>query len=307
VEQLRRLVAVASAGGFTAGARALRLAQPAVSRSIRALEEDLGQVLIERTTRRFALTPLGERLVGECGALFEQLESLRELAAKEEVDLKGALRIGATEPVAAGLLPRAIAWLGTRHPKLHPYVVVAPTRDLVGRLEASDLEVVLTFNPLRGGALVRRTLATFRFHVVVAASHASDPRTCETFFGSREVEDERERSFPALQAWRARWPRARIRASTNSVAAQVELVRAGAGVAVLPELAIHRDLAEGRLVRGGGGPPLVFPLVAVRRPGAEVPGVTALFAALAAGAFLVPGVVSVAYDGVARPSAPLSR
>jgi DNA-binding transcriptional LysR family regulator len=288
IEQLRRLVAVARAGGFSAGARALRIAQPAVSRSIRALEDDLGVKLVERTTRRFVMTDIGERLVAECTALFDRLDALRSLAAPDDLDLRGALRIGATEPVAAAILPRAIAWLAARHPRLHPYVVVAPTRDLLGRLEASDLEVVLTFNPLRGGALVRRAIAHYRFHVVVAADRAGDPRTCESFFGSREVEDERERSFPALHAWRARWPRARIRASTNSIAAQVELVRSGAGVAVLPEFLVHRDLAEGRLLRGGDSD-LVFPLVSVRRARAPSDAAAALDAALAAGALLVPG------------------
>ena len=296
VEQLRRFVAVAGAGGFTSGARALRLAQPAVSRSIRALEEDLGGRLVERTTRRFALTPLGERIVGECATLFERLDALRALAVTNELDLGGALRIGATEPVAAAILPRAIAWLGARHPNLHPYVVVAPTRDLVARLEASDLEVVLTFNPLRGGSLVRRTVAMFRFRLVVAQERASDPRTCETFFGSREVEDERERSFPALEGWRARWPRARIRASTNSTTAQLELVRSGAGVAILPEFLVSRDLAEGRLVHADLGD-LVFPLVWVRRAQRESAAASALSHALEAGAFLVPGLVSAARGG----------
>lgn len=292
VEQLRRFVAVARAGGFTAGARALRIAQPAVSRSVRSLEEELGGKLVTRTTRRFALTALGERLVHECVPVFERLDALRALATPEEVDLRGALRVGATEPVAASLLPRAIATLGARHAELHPYIVVAPTRDLCLRLGASDLELVLTFNPLRESGFVRRTVATFRFHIVVASDRQNDPRTCETFFGSREVEDERERSFPSVDAWRARWPRVRIRASTNSTAAQLELVRAGAGVAVLPEFLVHADLASGRLTRFADAGELAFPLVAVRRAGPPQAGVTALLDVLARGALVVPGLVA---------------
>src|SRR5690606_17904244 len=96
-------------------------------------------------------------------------------------------------------------------------------------------ELLLTFHPLRAGDLVRRAIASFRFHLVLAADRARDARTCETFIGSREVEDARERSFPMLHAWRAVWPKARIRLSTNSAGAQLELARAGVGVAILPE------------------------------------------------------------------------
>ena len=109
--------------------------------------------------------------------------------------------------------------------------------------------------------IVRRSIAWFRFHVVVASDRANTPKTCNTFLGSREVEDERERSFPALAAWRHRWPEARIRASTNSLAAQLELVRAGVGAAILPEFLVQRDIAEGRLVAPLSGHDAVFPLL----------------------------------------------
>src|SRR5262245_20989677 len=104
IEQLRRFLAVARMRGFTAAARSLRIAQPAISRSVRALEEDVGGRLIERTSRHFALTPLGERLAEECVVLFERVDALRALVAEPEVDMRGALRVGASEPVAAALL-----------------------------------------------------------------------------------------------------------------------------------------------------------------------------------------------------------
>lgn len=273
-----------------AGARSLRLAQPAVSRSVRALEEELGARLIERTTRRFALTELGARLLAESDGLFERLEELRGLATPAGPDLRGAVRFGASEAVASAIVPRAMAMLASRHRTLHPYVVVAPTRDLVLRAQASDLEGVFTFNPLRGSDLVRKTLGAFRFHLVCSATHQNDPRTTETFFGSREVEDERERHFPALLAWRSRWPKARIRGSTNSLTAQRELVESGAGVAILPEFLVHRELASGRFVRLPGVD-FRIPLTLVRRRASPSPSAQAFIDAIAASAELMPGYV----------------
>lgn len=291
VEALRRFVAIARAGSLTAAARALHVAQPALSRSLRALEEDLGDRLVVRTTRRLELTATGERLLAECVPLLEGLAGLRTLGVVDGLDLRGALRIGATDPVAGAVLPRAIATLMSRHARLHPFVIVAPTRDLVSRLERGELDVVLTFNPLRSRNVVTTPLATFRFHVVVARDRATSRQTCETFLGSREVEDERERLFPTFEAWRTRWPAARIRISTNSIAAQVELVRAGVGVAVLPEFAIHADLASGRLARTEG-PELAFPLVGVRAPGVAATPVKALLDAVTSASFAVPGRVA---------------
>jgi len=290
-EQLRRFFAVAQARSFTAAARRLHIAQPAVSRSVSALEDDLGKKLIERTSRRFALTAAGERLHAECAALFERVDALRGLVAEQEVDVHGALRLGATEPVAAGLLPRALTALVARHGRLHPFVVVAPTHDLVARLVARDLDLVLGFNAPRAANVVSRTIATFRFNVMVAPSRVDDPRTCETFLGSREVEDERERTFPVLTAWRARWPATRIRASTNSIGAHVALVRAGTGVSILPELAVHEDVAAGRMVRAPGMPDFEFPLLAVRRKGEVTAPVAAFSSALAEVLPYAPGFV----------------
>lgn len=265
VEQLRRFVVVARAGGFTAAARQLRIAQPAISRSISALEDDLGRKLIERTSRRFALTPLGEKLLTECLALFERVDAMRAVVTEQEVDVQGAVRLGASEQVATWLLSQAIATILARHPRLHPFVVVAPTTELASRVASGDLDLALTFNTPRAGALEHATIATFRYAVFVAAARSDDPRTCEVFLGSREVEDEREKSFPVFRAWRAKWPRARIRASTNSIAAHVALVRAGVGVSILPEFAVHEDLAAGRIVRAPSMPDFEFPLLVVRK------------------------------------------
>ncbi len=265
LEQLRRFVAVANAGGFTAAARLLRIAQPAITRSVQALEADLGERLLLRTSRRLALTPAGELLLEDAASVLERLDALRDRVAAAETNLRGSLRIGATDAVAGSLLPASLAVLKGRAPSVHPYVVVAPTRDLSERLGAADLDLVLTFHPLRAGALLRRTVASFRFHLVIAADRVADRRTAEVFIGSREVEDERERAFPLLHAWRARWPKARIGLSTNCTTTQLELARAGVGVAILPEFIVRQDLAEGRLVSALPSASAAFPLLAVRR------------------------------------------
>jgi DNA-binding transcriptional LysR family regulator len=290
VELLRRFHAVARAGGFTAAAKHLHIAQPAVSRSIRALEESLGRRLIERSSRRFSLTPPGEKLLAECAAVFDRVDAIRSVLADDEVDVRGALRIGAAEPVAARLLPDAIAALLTRHPDLHPFVVVGPTSELVSRVASGDLDLALTFHRARiAHAVAQRTLARFRFDIVVAAGRVDDPATNTSFLGSREVEDERERSFPALTAWRARWPGARIRASTNSLTAHIALVRAGAGVSIVPTFAVHDELRAGHLVRAPGAPSFAFGLYAVTRRGPGSDAARAFLTVLEASLAYAPG------------------
>ena len=85
LRQLRYLVALAEEGSFTRAAESVHIAQPAVSQQIRRLEEELGIALVERTTRRVALTDAGELLVVRARRILAELEAaeteLQALAA----------------------------------------------------------------------------------------------------------------------------------------------------------------------------------------------------------------------------------
>ena len=145
-EALRRFVAVAAARSFTRAAATLGIAQPLLSRSVAALETQIGAVLLARNSRKVALTPAGERLLAAASPVLQNVRELARVVGLGEVDITGAVRIGATETVASHLLPKALAQMLLRHPGLHPFVRVAPSVELTAALARQELDAVLTFN-----------------------------------------------------------------------------------------------------------------------------------------------------------------
>jgi DNA-binding transcriptional LysR family regulator len=262
MEALRRFVAVARTLNFTRAAKQLGITQPALSRSVAALENDLGLSLLERTSRRVALTQDGETVLAEAQIAFEHIGRLRRIAIAPEVDVRGAMRIGATDSVATGLLPETLGRLIQRYPKIHPFVVVSPTSDLVRMVTEGDLDLALSFNAVRADLSITE-LGRFAFSIVVARDRRRAATTCERFIGSREVEDRTSHRFPALTLWRKTWPNAKIAVSSNSLSMQAAMIASGAVVGVLPEFMIADALAKKLLVRGS--PAMNFPLLAYER------------------------------------------
>lgn len=101
--QLRHLISLAQTGSFSRSAAALFLTQPALSRSIRALEAELGQPLFDRVGRRSELTPFGRDTVERARELVLAADDLRDSGRRADEDQGGLLRIGC----CGGAAPRA--------------------------------------------------------------------------------------------------------------------------------------------------------------------------------------------------------
>ena len=114
--QLRTFVSVADAGGVTRAVARLKLSQPAISRQILALEEDLGLALFHRVGRQVRLTADGEDLLRRSRRLLSDAESLRERADTLKQGQTGLLRVGATPQVIETLLANFLPLHRRRHP-----------------------------------------------------------------------------------------------------------------------------------------------------------------------------------------------
>ena len=99
---MRTFVSIVDHGSLTAAADALDRSQPAVVRSLAALEGHLGARLLQRTTRRMSLTPEGSEYLQRCRQILADVEEAERAVAKEQGDLQGALRV--TAPVQFGQL-----------------------------------------------------------------------------------------------------------------------------------------------------------------------------------------------------------
>ncbi len=116
--QLRHLLSLARTGSFSKSAEALFLTQPALSRSIRALENELGHALFDRIGRHSEVTPFGREFVERARHIVESADELRESGTRMAHGAGGALRIGLGSGPGAMLMTPLLMHMATRHPQL---------------------------------------------------------------------------------------------------------------------------------------------------------------------------------------------
>ena len=117
--QLRHLISLAGTGSFSKSAAALFLTQPALSRSIRALESELGQALFDRIGRHSELTPFGREVVERARHLVHAADDLRHSGQQLALGMAGCLRIGLGSGPGAMLMTPLLMHMATQHPQLH--------------------------------------------------------------------------------------------------------------------------------------------------------------------------------------------
>ena len=143
LRRLRHLISVADHGNFGRAAAASYITQPALSRSIQALEAEVGAPLFDRRPTGVEPTDMGRLLLRHARALDAGARDLdREIRLAKGMEL-GELRIGVGPWGGAALVAPVIGRLHVEHPRLRLQVVVAPWRELPGRLTAREIDIVV--------------------------------------------------------------------------------------------------------------------------------------------------------------------
>lgn len=143
IEQLEIFVAVVDAGTVTGAARQVNLTQPAVSRKIQQLEEDLGVEIFERKARGVELTAAGRSLEARARELIEEVEALERETRRAEERSYFDLRIGTVDSVATYLFPRVVHPMRESFPDLELKFYTGRTTELFERLRRGKLDVVI--------------------------------------------------------------------------------------------------------------------------------------------------------------------
>ena len=141
--QLRHLIALAESGSFSKSAQALYITQPALSRSIRAIEDELGAVLFDRVGRRSELTPFGREVLARAQALVFDADELRDSGRRMKEGQAGTLRIGMGSGPGAMLMTPLLMHMATRHPKVRVVVARGGTDLLVQALRTRTLDALV--------------------------------------------------------------------------------------------------------------------------------------------------------------------
>ncbi len=169
--QLRHFISLAQTGSFSKSAAAMFLTQPALSRSIQALEGELGQALFDRVGRHSELTPFGREAVERARELVLAADDLRGSGRLTGSAQEGVLRIGMGSGPGAMLMTPLLLTMAQERPRLRVDIARATTDLLLQALRARDLDalvvdvrslrpapdlIVQHVHAMRGAFLVRR-------------------------------------------------------------------------------------------------------------------------------------------------------
>jgi DNA-binding transcriptional LysR family regulator len=237
-------------GGFSAAARACRMTPSAVSKLVARLEARLGARLVNRSTRRFQLTPEGTAFYERSVAVLADLdEAEREASAGAQPE--GRLRVNANVPVGTHLLLPIVPLFLECHPQVSLDIALT---DRVVDLMEDRTDVALRSGPLKNSRLVARKLGQTRLMVVASPAYlarAGTPRTpddlaqhnCLAFSYTRAVN-----GWPFIQRGRRTefMPQGNTQISDGEALRAVAL--AGLGLARLAAFQVRADLDAGRLV-----------------------------------------------------------
>jgi DNA-binding transcriptional LysR family regulator len=242
--QLEYFVAVAEELSFTRAAQRLFTVQSTVSAAIRALETDLKTTLFDRSTRRVRLSDAGEALLPEAKAALEALDRARAVVEEASTGLRGNVRIGTMTRLSLIDLASLLGSFYQRYPLVEVQVTTSPTGSsgLADDVRHGRLDVALVgLSRAEMTGLEPRELATVQFAVLVPEAHrlaSADSVRLEDLAGERFVDMLRgfgnrttvDRAFDA-----AGLPR-RVQVEVPDLTTVPDYVRAGLGVAVVPDM-----------------------------------------------------------------------
>jgi LysR family hydrogen peroxide-inducible transcriptional activator len=248
LRQLEYFCAVARTGSFTRAADDLGIAQPSLSEQIAKLEQGLGAALFERLNRRIELTPLGEAILGKAQALLEDAAALPDHFERAREGVHGLLRVGAIPTILPYYLAPLLRGFTERCRDVDLHVREGTTAELVQQVLDGLLDVAVVSLPVVGAGLVMKELFRDPLFLAVPNGH---PLASSEKVQLRRLSEERLLILKDGHCLRdetlAVCDRARARFKGQFEADQFltifELIRAGFGVSIVPEMA--RGLSQG--------------------------------------------------------------
>jgi DNA-binding transcriptional LysR family regulator len=252
--QLQAFCAVVEKKSFSQAAEQLGVTQPAVSLQVRALEQRLGQSLLDRSGRRVEPTEAGRRLYKNAQRMLALEQQLLEEVSDDDDRLAGTLAIGASTGPGAHLVPLLLCEFQREHPDLHIALSIWDTQTVIEHVADRQLELgvvgalrrhrSLEFEPLVRDEIV---LAVPAGHHAAGGTITVDELKEETLIVMQEgagvrqvVEEELRRAGLRLRGVE---PKLELGLQESVKSA----VAAGYGVTFISRTAIEGELASGRL------------------------------------------------------------
>ena len=249
LKQLRYFDLLAAVGHFGRAAERAGVTQPALSMQIVSLERELGAPLVERAASGARLTDLGAEVAERGAKILAAVRDLESLALARGDVLAGPVRLGIIPSIAPFLLPRLLDAAALHYPTLRISVRETITATLVDELVTGALDAVVASLPLHHEELEEETAFQDAFLLAAPAGsrHAAQSPALAELISADELlllEDGHCIRDQALAVCHAIDPRRLRSFGATSFSTLLQLVAAGHGVTLLPELAVDAGIVN---------------------------------------------------------------
>ncbi|KQW89533.1 LysR family transcriptional regulator [Acinetobacter sp. Root1280] len=241
-------------GGFSAASEASNITKSKLSRRILDLEAKFNVTLIQRSTRHFKVTPLGQEFFGECAKIIEQADNAQNVLLKQEIELQGLIKISCPPVMMEHQIRPILNQFLKKYPKVR--VELALTSRRIDVLHDDiDLAIRTNFSSNEDSSIIVRDVIKTTHCLVISPE----------LLGDREIQHVTELcEFPTIVLgtdkqhyhWHLHHIQQREeidiplqpRVKSNDLMGAYYAVLDGLGIADLPYLTVERDIASGRLI-----------------------------------------------------------
>ena len=245
---LQAFIAVARYESFSKASEQLFVTQPAISKRVASLEEELGTKLFNRIARQISLTESGKQLLPKAQDLVDQAEDMQRYASNLSSDISGNLSIAIAHHIGLHRMPPILKEFNQRYPKVHLDIRFEDSDQAFHMVQQGDIEfAVITLPSQLPEKLIKETIWADKLNVVVSSDHelaalkkvdlkhlANYPcvltsKDTETYKVIQRQFDEQDLEL-------------NVQMETNNLETLKMLAGAGLGWSLLPQTMLHKPL-----------------------------------------------------------------
>lgn len=254
IKQVRAFLAVAQSMNFTHAANQLHLSQPALSLTIKALEENLGGKLLTRTTRHISLTPEGEALVPIAKQLLAQWENAEDEMRQRFALQLGKITIASMPAFAASLLPKAIQIYHASYPNIQVAINDVLSDIVIEMVRNNQVELGICFESSSLYDLSFYPLYEDKFIAILPKNHPLEQQeriTWQALLEYKFITLQRPSSVRTMieNALNEAGIELKVAFDAHQLTTVGRMVSEGMGVAVVPALCRQQAIEQGAVCR----------------------------------------------------------
>lgn len=249
IRDLEYLVVLSEYKHFRKAADACHVSQPTLSGQIRKLEDELGILLLERTSRKVLFTQSGMLLVQQARKILLEVQTFREMASNQGKEMSGPLHLGVIPTLGPYLLPCMLPVLEQGFPDLELYLYEAQTQALLEKLEMGQLDCAMLAQAPETGSFIEVPMFKEKMMLAVSPKHpwASEASLPLSVLKDQEIlmlDDGHCLREQTLDYCFTAGARENSHFQATSLETLRNMVAANTGVTLMPQLAIINEGAR---------------------------------------------------------------